>query len=107
MVYRHSAFYTPLLAAIAAGFLADEGLEPEYFTKPRDRNLYEMFRQGEVDVMQAAVSTSWDPLSKGIHDIPKHFAQINRRDGFFIAGRSAKPFSWRDLEGAELIADHA
>jgi len=107
MVYRHSAFYTPLLAAIAAGFLAEEGLEPEYFTKPRDKNLYEMFRRGEVDVMQAAVSTSWDPLSKGIHDIPRHFAPINRRDGFFIAGSSAKPFSWKDLEGAELMADHA
>src|SRR5262245_65746737 len=107
MVYRHSAFYTPLLGAIAGGFLKDEGLEPQYFTKPKDRNLYEMFRQGEVDIMQAAVSTSWDPLSKGIRDIPRHFAQINQRDGFFITGRTDKSFSWKDLEGSELITDHA
>lgn len=108
MVYRHSAFYSPLLAAVAAGFLDDEGLKPSYFIKPRDRNLYEMFRQGEVDIMQAAVSTSWDPLSKGIRDIPRHFAQINQKDGFFILRRTTdKAFSWKDLEGAEVLADHA
>jgi NitT/TauT family transport system substrate-binding protein len=108
MVYRHSAFYSPLLASVAAGFLEQEGLEPVYFTKPRERNLYEMFRNGEVDIMQAAVSTSWDPLSKGIRDIPRHFAQINQRDGFFIIGRSKRNgFSWKDLEGKELLADHA
>src|SRR5215471_7868994 len=107
MVYRHSAFYSPLLGTISAGFLKDEGLEPVYFVKPKERNLYEMFGRGEVDIMQAAVSTSWDPLSKGLTDIPRHFAQINQRDGFFIIGRESKSFSWADLEGAELIADHS
>jgi NitT/TauT family transport system substrate-binding protein len=108
MVYRHSVFYSPLIATIAAGFLKDEGLEAVYFQKPPQRNQYEMFRQGEIDVMQAAVSTSWDPLSKGIRDIPVHFAQINQRDGFFLAARRASaPFDWKQLEGAQLVADHA
>src|SRR5205814_6038981 len=93
---------------IAAGFLAREGLEATYFQKPPQGNPYEMFRLREVDVMQAAVSTSWDPLSKGIRDIPVHFAQINQRDGFFITGRpGGKPFDWKQLEGARLVADHA
>jgi NitT/TauT family transport system substrate-binding protein len=108
MVYRHSAFYTPLLAAMAGRFLADEDLEPEYFVKPKSRNLYEMFRSGEVDVMQAAVSTSWDPLSRGIREIPMHFAQINQRDGFFLTGRRPEPdFHWKRLEGARIVADHS
>lgn len=108
MVYRHSVFYSPLIVTIAAGFLKEEGLEATYFPKPKDRNLYEMFRQGEIDIMQAAVSTSWDPLSKGIRDIPVHFAQINQRDGFFITGRPAdQKFEWKRLEGARLVADHA
>src|SRR5215471_18890603 len=108
MVYRHSVFYSPLIATIAGGFLKEEGLEATYFKKPPRRNLYEMFRQGEIEIMQAAVSTSWDPLSKGIRDIPVHFAQINQRDGFFIAGRPGSgPFSWKRLEGARLIADYA
>ena len=108
MVYRHSVFYSPLIAAIAGGFLKDEGLEAEYFPKPLGRNHYEMFRQGKIDIMQAAVSTSWDPLSKGVRDIPVHFAQINQRDGFFITGRSlSEAFEWKNLEGARLVADHA
>jgi len=108
MVYRHSVFYSPLIATIAGGFLKDEGFDSTYFPKPAQRNQYEMFRAGEVDVMQAAVSTSWDPLSKGIRDIPVHFAQINQHDGFFITGRPGRaPFRWKDLEGATLLADHA
>jgi NitT/TauT family transport system substrate-binding protein len=108
MVYRHSVFYSPLIATISGGFLKDEGLDATYFPKPPQRNLYEMFRKGEIQVMQAAVSTSWDPLSKGIRDIPVHFAQINQRDGFFITRRrDAGPFEWKHLEGARLIADHA
>jgi len=108
MVYRHSVFYSPLIAVIAAGFLEDEGMSAVYFTKPPQRNHNEMFRNCEVDIMQAAVSTSWDPLSKGIHDIPVHFAQINQRDGFFLTRRSSRDgFEWRDLEGTRLMADHA
>src|SRR6266850_4210056 len=108
MVYRHSVFYSPLIATIGGGFLKEEGIDAAYFPKPPGRNLYEMFRQGEVDIMQAAVSTSWDPLSRGIRDIPVHFAQINQRDGFFLTGRAGgATFEWKDLEGARLLADHA
>src|SRR5262249_13132612 len=72
------------------------------------KNQFDMFRRGEVDIMQAAVSTSWDPLSKGIRDIPVHFAQINQRDGFFLTARPERAaFEWKDLEGARLLADHA
>ena len=36
-----------------------------------------------------------------------HFALINQRDGFFIAGRKPDPgFSWKKLEGAGVVADH-
>jgi NitT/TauT family transport system substrate-binding protein len=108
MVYRHSVFYSPLISTVAAGFLKEEGLEAEYFQKPPQRSVYEMFRNGEVQIMQAAVSTSWDPLSKGVRAIPMHFAQINERDGFFITGRpSDATFAWKHLEGARLLADHA
>jgi len=108
MVYRHSVFYSPLIATIAGGFLEDEGLDAAYFQKPPQRNQYDMFRDGEINIMQAAVSTSWDPLSKGVRDIPVHFAQINQRDGFFLTERGApQGFDWKELEGASLIADHA
>jgi NitT/TauT family transport system substrate-binding protein len=108
MVYRHSVFYSPLIATIAGGFLEDEGLDAAYFQKPPQRNQYDMFRGGEIDIMQAAVSTSWDPLSKGVRNIPVHFAQINQRDGFFLTARGTpQSFDWKELEGASLLADHA
>ena len=36
-----------------------------------------------------------------------HFALINQRDGFFLAGRRPSPdFAWQKLEGAGVLADH-
>ena len=110
MVSRHSAFYSPLVFAVAVGFLKTEGLEPEYRVKPKGRSLYELFQRHEVDVMQAAVSSSWDELKDKREipvDFPVHFAQINQRDGFFLVRRSrGSAFSWKDLEGAGILADH-
>ena len=107
LVSRHSSFYSPLIAAVTAGFLEAEGLAPEYAVLPRDRTARDMIRRGEVDVVQAAVSSSWGPLSQGERDLPVHFAQINQRDGFFLAGRAPDPaFRWKALEGRTLLADH-
>jgi len=108
LVSRHSAFYSPLIATIAASFLAREGLEATYAVLPKGRHARHMIRDGEVDVVQAAVSSNWLPLEQGESDLPVHFAQINQRDGFFLAGQKPDPaFRWKKLEGASLVADHA
>lgn len=107
LVSRHSTFYSPVIAAVTAGFLAEEGLEPEYRVLPRGQTARDMIRKGEVDVVQAAVSSSWGPLEKGEQDLAVHFAQINQRDGFFLTGREPDPdFQWKKLEGRTLLADH-
>jgi NitT/TauT family transport system substrate-binding protein len=57
--------------------------------------------------MQSAVSTNWRLIESGIEPRPVHFAQINSRDGFFLAGRQPDPaFQWKQLEGRTLFADH-
>ena len=107
LVSRHSSFYSPLIAAVTAGFLADEGLEPSYGVLPKDRTAREMIRKQEVDVVQAAVSSNWRPMENGERDLPAHFAQINQRDGFFLAAREPDlSFHWKKLEGKSLLADH-
>jgi NitT/TauT family transport system substrate-binding protein len=107
LVSRHASFYSPLVAAITAGFLENEGLEPSYGVLPKGRAARDMIRKLEVDVVQAAVSSSWGPLEKGERDLPVHFAQINERDGFFLAGREPDAaFQWKKLEGRTLLADH-
>ncbi len=107
MVSRHSAFYTPLISTIAAGFLKEESLEARYHVKPTGQSIHELIGRGEVDIVQAAVSTNWGLMEKGGCSPALHFAQINQRDGFFLVGRKADPgFQWRKLQGASLLADH-
>jgi NitT/TauT family transport system substrate-binding protein len=105
MASRHSAFYTPFLVAIH--LLRDEGHEADYQVLKRGQRSYVLLRDGEVDIMQSAVSSNWGPREQGIEPLPVHFAQINRRDGFFVVGRRPEPdFEWKNLEGKTLLADH-
>jgi len=68
---------------------------------------YALLRDGQVDIMQSAVSSNWRLREQGIEPLPVHFAQINQRDGFFIIGRRPEPeFHWKNLEGKALLADH-
>ena len=107
MVSRHSAFYSPLIGTIAGEFLAQEGLEATYATLQPGQRSRHLLASGEVDVMQSAVGSNWGPMAAGETNLPRHFAQINRRDGFFLAARDpAEPFDWKQLEGRNLIADH-
>ena len=107
MVSRHSAFYTPLIAVVGMDFLKEEGVEGRYLVLPPGRGLQELIRSGDVDVMQTAVSSNWEAIERGEEDLAVHFAQINRRDGFFIVAREPEPeFRWKQLEGAEVLADH-
>ena len=46
-------------------------------------------------------------MEAGETDLPVHFAQINTRDGFFIAARAPEErFDWKQLEGHGFLADH-
>ncbi len=108
MVSRHSAFYSPLIATLAGGFLREEGMEASYSVLQPGQRSHLLIGSGEVDLMQSAVSSNWGPMEEGLSELPVHFAQINQRDGFFLAARRRSPrFSWKDLEGATLLADHA
>ena len=107
MVSRHSAFYSPLISAISAGFLQQEGLEPTYSIMTPKKSLAEGLADGSVHVAQSAVSASWGPMDNGMPNTLMHFAQINERDGFFIAGREPDPdFSWDKLLGHDVLVDH-
>ena len=105
MASRHSAFYCPLLCCIR--FLRDEGHDVPYSVLGPGQRSYALLRDGQVDIMQSAVSSNWNPRERGVEPLPVHFAQINNRDGFFIVGRGTEPeFNWKMLEGRTLLADH-
>jgi NitT/TauT family transport system substrate-binding protein len=107
MFSRYSAFYSPLIAAEAGGFLAAEGLEAEFSVAGAGAAPRARLAEGSIELIQSAPSASWGPLERGESSEIVHFAQINQRDGFFIAGRRPDPdFAWRKLEGAGVLADH-
>jgi NitT/TauT family transport system substrate-binding protein len=107
MFSRFSAFYSPLIATAAAGFLKAEGLEPEFAVATPETPARAGLAQGALDLIQSAVSASFAPLERGERFDLVHFAQINQRDGFFIAGRTPDPsFAWAKLAGARVLIDH-
>lgn len=107
MALRHSAFYTPLLITLAGGYLEAEGLVGNYSQATPRHRLPDALRRGEIHLAQSAVATSFADLEQGHAIDIFHFAQINRLDGFFIAGRRAEPdFQWQRLQGREILVDH-
>ncbi len=107
MVYRHSAFYSPLLAGIAGGFFAREGFAPTYTVMPAGREVGAMIASGEIHVSQASVSTSWGLLEQGKALPFSIFATLNRRDGFLIAARHPdRGFHWEKLRGRRFLFAH-
>jgi NitT/TauT family transport system substrate-binding protein len=104
---RFSAFYSPLIATIAGGFLRDEGLTPRHSIAPLGKSAIEGVAAGTVHVCQSAPSQGFGPLEKGQTPPAVHFAQINEMDGFFLTGRAPDPgFSWDKLEGKRVLVAH-
>jgi NitT/TauT family transport system substrate-binding protein len=104
---RFSAFYSPLIATIAGGFLAQEGLTPRHSVAPPGKSAIEGVVAGTVQVCQSAPSQGFGPLEKGQAPPAVHFAQINEMDGFFLTGRAAEPgFTWDRLKGKRVLVDH-
>ena len=108
MVSRHSIFYSPLIATIAAGFLERHELAAEYSILAKGQRSSVLIRDGSVNIMQSAVSSNWKPLEQSESPLPVHFAQINQRDGFFLVARKPDAaFAWSKLVGQAVLADHA
>ena len=104
---RFSAFYSPLIATFAGGFLQQEGLAPKHSVSAPGKSAIASLADGSAHVGQSAPSQAFGPLEQGKRPPAVHFAQINERDGFFLAGRQPdKGFSWSSLRGKKVIVDH-
>ena len=99
-----SAFYSPLIATMAGGFLRDEGLEGEWSVAPKGVSAIRTVEAGEADLCQSAVSQGFGLVARGERPGVLHFAQINEMDGFFLTAREPDPeFRWEKLKGAEVL----
>lgn len=104
---RFSAFYSPLIATMAGGFLEQEGLQAKHSVAPPGKSAIAGLLDGSVNVAQSAPSQGFTPLEQGKKPPAVHFAQINEKDGFFLTGRKPDPaFSWDKLKGKRVLVDH-
>jgi len=107
MALRHSAFYAPFLVMMSGGYLHRLGLTYHYTMQTPDNTISDAIRGGRAHVSQSAVATSFTTLEAGGECDIVHFAQINERDGFFIAAREAdSDFNWGKLAGKDVLVDH-
>lgn len=104
---RFSAFYSPLIATFAGGFLQDEGFEVKHSVSQVGKSAIAGLLDGSVHVAQSAPSQNLQTLERGEQPKVRHFAQINEKDGFFIAARQPDAnFTWDKLKTGEILVDH-
>jgi methionine-R-sulfoxide reductase len=83
---RFSAFYSPLIAAIAGGFLAEEGFAPKHSIAPAGKSAIEGVVAGTVHVCQSAPSQGFAPSRIGsVRDTARLGRGCNPEPGYLVS----------------------
>ena len=100
-----TVFYTPIYVTVAGGYLESEGLDVDFRTCPSQfPHPLSALNHGAADIVQSGIIRSIIASDWGGETVPRHFAEINSRDGFFVLGRqSSGEFAWADFSGATII----
>lgn len=99
----HSVFYAPQYIAMKEGFFAQEGLEIELTNGGGADKVMTAVLTGESDIGLAGPESCIYVHNQGKEGAPMVFAQLTKRDGSFLVGRTDEPFSWEKLRGATII----
>ncbi len=99
----HSVFYAPLYAAMELGFFAEENIEIELTNGGGADQVMTAVITGESDIGLAGPEACIYVQTQGLDDSPMIFAQLTKRDGAFIVGRTDETFSWDNLIGKTII----
>jgi len=103
----HSVFYAPQYAAMAMGFFAEEGLEVELTNGGGADKVMTAVLTDQADIGLAGPEACIYVYNQGKEDYPVIFAQLTKRDGSFLVGRTNGAFSWNDLRGKTIIGGRA
>lgn len=99
----HSVFYAPQYVAMKQGFFADEGLEIQLTNGGGADKVMTAVLAGQSDIGLAGPEACIYVYNQGKEDYPVVFAQLTKRDGSFLVGRTDAPFQWEDLRGRTVI----
>ena len=103
----HSVFYAPQYAAMSLGFFEEEGIEIELTNGGGADKVMTAVLTGQADVGLAGPEACIYVYNQGKDDYPKVFAQLTKRDGSFLVGRTDEDFSWENLRGKHIIGGRA
>ena len=99
----HSIFYAPQYAAMELGYFADEGLDVELTNGGGADKVMTAVLSSQSDIGLAGGESCIYVYNQGKEDYPLIFAQLTRRDGSFLVGRTDAPFDWEALRGSTVI----
>jgi NitT/TauT family transport system substrate-binding protein len=96
-------FYAPFYVALASGAFAAEGVEIEFVSSPRPQDAALRLMDGTVDVCWGGPMRVMETYQKVPGCDIVCFAEVVRRDPFFLLGRTPRPdFTVADLRSAKL-----
>lgn len=100
----HSVFYAPQYVAINKGFFSDVGLEIELQNGQGADKVMTAVLSGQCDIGFAGPEASIYVYNEGKEDYSVIFAQLTKRDGSFLVGRTPEPdFKWSNLKNKSII----
>ena len=103
----HSVFYAPQYVAMKKGFFQEEGIAIELINGGGADKVMTAVLTDQADIGLAGPEACIYVYNQGKGDYPKVFAQLTKRDGSFLVGRTNAPFSWNDLRGKTIIGGRA
>ena len=100
----HSIFYAPQYVALEAGYFKEEGLDVDLIlTQGADKTMAALL-SNEAQVGFMGPEASIYVYNQGSKDYAINFAQVTKRDGTFLVGRSkVDNFNFDMLKGKEQI----
>lgn len=99
-----SVFYAPQYVAINKGFFGEEGIELEVSNGQGADKVMTAVISGQADIGFSGPEAAVYVYNEGKEDYAVVFAQLTKRDGSFLVGRSPEPdFKWENLKGKYII----
>ena len=103
----HSVFYAPQYVALELGFFEEEGLQIELTNGGGADKVMTAVVTDQADIGLAGPESCIYVYNQGKDDYPIVFAQLTKRDGSFLVGRTDEDFSWENLKGSTVIGGRA
>ena len=100
----HSIFYAPQYAAMELGYFEEEGIEIELSNGGGADKVMSAVLSDSMDIGLAGPEACIYVYNEGKEDYQQVFAQLTKRDGSMLVGRTEQPdFTWQSLKGSHIL----